>query len=82
MRRVWHPIGGAATDEEAADMRAVRAFCPNGREGSVMDELDDTISFIAEALTFERGFMVSDNDHAREILDWLIELKERRGAPH
>lgn len=47
-----------------------------------MDELDDTIAFIAEALTFEQGFQVSDNEHAKEILDWLIELRERRGAPH
>ena len=48
----------------------------------VTDDLEDTISFIAEALTFEKGFLVSDNDHAREILDWLIELKERREVLH
>ncbi len=41
-------------------------------------ELDDTIGFIAEALTWQQGFQVSDNDHAKEILDWLVELKERR----
>jgi hypothetical protein len=47
-----------------------------------MDDLGEPIGFIAEALTFERGFLVSDPDHAREILDWLIELKERRAASH
>ena len=47
-----------------------------------MDDLDETIAFISEALTLERGFQVSDNDHAKEVLDWLVELKERRKAAH
>ncbi len=44
--------------------------------------LDETIAFTAEALTLEAGVQFSDNDHAKQILDWLIELRERRGAPH
>ncbi len=47
---------------------------------SDQDDLDETIAFISEALILERGFMVSDNDHATQIFNWLIELKERRAG--
>ena len=43
------------------------------------EDLDETTAFIASALdVYGNGFQVSDNDHAKQILDWLMELRDRR----